>query len=599
MRNNNKRTGNKSRTKSNKNMSNKDMAKALKERDFESSSNGSATGDRRFNDPEWYVNSEQILKDVARVPYSIPVGTCFVRDGKYNVQPRDQYDQINYPGYDNAIPGILVSYLMPTLGMTDQSAESAVNVASNSMFQFVRSKISGSRRYEAVDMMIYMGAMDSLYCILTWLTRLYATAYTYHQSNKYLARAIIEAQNVDFDDLIDNLPNFRAAVNIELAKVRAMYLPSAMPIFKRHSWMFSHYFIEGDSEKDQIYFHSPAGYHYFTTDDEGKGALSGVCICHATTKFTTSYLIQMIRQMINPIFEREDFNIISGDLLKAYEGNVFTLTEIPDIATVQLTNSPEVLLQFKNAKYKYIPNAGAQNPFSWDSGFFNYYQNNTHHLTMVGNTPTGIPALLGYMYNVGNTPNDNAYIKYNASGNQFGAISLESDMWVWSKDTLLTTPSHDVQPVENMINTRLTLAFSFKQDSTTYSGLNFVYDQLYFGSEWPVFYKLFAYHRNKSNGNITLFSRTYERSLLLDMNSCAVWVKSQEPVRSAFKYLPEISIVSYHGDLDHANAITIDLPGRSIFEVDNYATINAQIVAGLHSAAILGEYNIPNLSVGR
>lgn len=362
-----------------------------------------------------------------------------------------------------------------------------------------------------------------------------------------------------------------------------------MPIFKRHSWMFSHYFIEGDSEKDQIYLHAPAGYYVFDLDNDGKGMMKAYAMTHHTP-YTWTELITILRDQINAIFRREDFNTISGDMLKAYEGNVFSLSEIPDIATVSLTNSTEVLLQFKNAKYKWIPTDPNNNDI-WNGGFFNYYQNNSGDLIMAGNT-----TLFG-------TPEIQAVsVLSSSNGNEirFAENPLLSDLSraslnEWTKDTLLTTPTHDVQPVENMINTRLTIGLELKAEPSAVNGV--LYTEAHYGSEWPLFYGLYAYHKNKSTQHITLFSRNYERTLAIKLDNMAYWVTSQEPIRSAFKYLPEISIIPYADD--GTSVTSVSESGRSIFEVDNYALVNNATLAGLHTAAILGEYNIPNLSVGR
>lgn len=544
-------------------------------------------GDKKsFNDPEWYVNSEQILKDSARIPYSIPVGTCYRRDGFLSSADVATFTESSY---NNAVPGIMVSYLMPTLGATDQSASAGINIAANSLFQYVRSKISGSRKYEAVDMMIYLGAMDSIFTNITWLTRAYATAYTYHQANKYLSRALLEAQGIDYDDFIDHLPNFRTALNIEIAKIRSMYLPSVLPIFKRHSWMFSHYFIEGDSEKDQIYMHSPAGFYLFDLDSAGKGMLHAKPFINDahSQKWKWNELVDIIRMQIGQIFRREDFNTISGDMLKAYEGRVFSITEIPDIATVSLTNSIEVLLQFKNAKYKCISASLGEGSESFLANFFDYVQNTNSDLVMIG--CTALYGTLPIQQFLRIQSNDNVMEDLSTSAKIDFAKCVANE---WGKETLLTTPSHDVQPIENMINTRLTLGIDYAIDASAPNGLR--YDRSYFGSEWPVCYRLYAYHQNKSNGNITLFSRTYDRAMLIDSGNAAIWVTSQEPIRSAFRFLPELSLVMYSNPSN-----TISDSGRSIFEVDNYALVTNSTLEGLHNAAILGEYNIPDLSIGR
>lgn len=532
------------------------------------------------NDLSWYVVDEQILNDAARIPYSIPVGMPFSRMGKWIPS------QVDLPSYDDALPGIMASYIMPLLGNASAAGD-AVNVAANSVYQFVRSKISGSRPYDAVDMMIYLGAMDSLFCYITWLTRLYATVYTYHQSNRYMSRALVEAQGVDYDDLVSNIAQFRASVNLLIAKVKSLYLPSVLPLFNRHSWLFSSYYIEGPSEKDQIYFHVPAGVHLFRYDNDHAGMLEAYRL-HDQNPITVAGLINLLNAMVNPIYADEDFNRISGDFLKAYEGKVFTLTELPDVVTTQLINNEEVLLQFKNAKYKYVFSGTGQDAFNdhWLGNFFNYVQDPTKtFLQMV--QPKA--ALDGYLHI--NGAHNSVYNETDPTGKAVRAMYYD-----WSKDTLLTSPHPDVTPGESMVNTRLTLAFDLSYSAGAIGEANI--NQIFCGSEWPIEYRLYTYHRSRTAPYATtLFWRRYDSHLQIE-NSGAnktkieSWIHSQEPIRSAFKYLPELTIIS--SDLDAST--TLD-PGRAYFEVDNYALVSSNTIGGLHNAAILGEYNIPKLAI--
>lgn len=540
-----------------------------------------------MNDLKWYVVSEQVLNDVARIPYSLPVGMAYSRDPRFQHLPSGS--ELLLSNYDSAVPGIFVSKIMPILGKAT-IADDPVNVAANSIYQYVRSKISGSRPYDAVDFMIYLGAMDSVFCLCTWLTRLYGTMYTYHGANRYLARALVEAQDVDYDDFRANLTQFRATFNQLIAKIKSLYVPSNMSIFVRHAWMFANYYIEGMSEKDQIYCHAPAGYYTFGLDSDKAGMLSAHPI-HTNPKLKVTDVVNMLDDMITPIFDDEDFNRISGDLLKAYEGNVFTITEIPDIATVSLQYNEEVLLQFKNAKY--MPVISYPDLGRFANNAFDYHQDyNKRYLEFV------MPeASYDMIHKFTSTSNSTTIVT--ASSSDADKTMLASKFSDWSKDTLLTTPHNDVVPGENMINTRLTLGFDIQPDVTAiWSGK---VNDLAVGTEWPLDYHIYCHRRDKSNGLTDLFQRSYSYSMYMDTSdyvSVRTAVMSQLPILESFKYHPELFITLIEYDVNtqtyyYRNA------GRSIFELDNYATINFNALTGLHNAAILGQYNVPNLSVGK
>lgn len=539
-----------------------------------------------MNDLKWYVVSEQVLNDAARIPYSLPVGMAFSRDPNFQHLPSGY--ELLISNYDSAIPGVLVSRLMPILGNA-HIADDPVNVAANSIYQFVRSKISGSRPYDAVDFMIYLGAMDSVFCICTWLTRLYGTMYTFHGANRYLARTLVEAQGFDYDDFMQNLTMFRASFNQMIAKIKSLYVPSNMSIFVRHSWMFANYYIEGMSEKDQIYCHAPGGYYTFGLDSSKAGMLNAHPMKWSGIKVSDA--LRILDDMITPIFDDEDFNRISGDLLKAYEGKVFSITEIPDIATVNLQYSEEVLLQFKNAKYQPVSVDEANDKFANDA--FNYHQDyNKRYLEFVmpEASYTNINKFNQYA---------NAMSNVNSLSSDAEKTMLASMFGDWSKGTMLTSPHSDVTPGENMINTRLTLGFDIVPDATSlWSGK---VQDIGVGTEWPMFYTIFCHRRNKSNGITDTFERHYSYSMYMDTSdyiSVRTAVMSQLPILSSFKYHPELFISLIELDTD-TNTYYYRNAGRSLFEVDNYACVDFNVIKGLHNAAILGQYNVPNLAIGK
>lgn len=565
-------------------MSNKEIYKKLKNE----SADNEAEVKQSFNDLSWYVVDEQVLNDAARIPYSLPVGMPFPRTASFQYTGTDPQDTVHESVYDSAIPGILVSHVMPILGNAKNPSD-PVNIAANSIYQFVRSKNSGGwGTIDAVDFMIYFGAMDSVFTYCTYLSRLYATVFTYHQANRYLSRALIEAQGVDYDDLVANLAVFRARFNVAIAKIKSLFIPNNMSIFVRHSWMFSKYYIEGESDKDQIYMHAPIGYYTFDLDSDGAGMLKANHM-HRGGTANVSRLLQILDDMIDPIYQDEDFNRISGFLLKAYEGRVFTVSEIPDIATVSLEHNEEVLLQFKNEKFlPVIITTGG----TFADNAFDYYQDTTKRYLQFT-----MPESALYEFTEVTSGSNLAHVDYQ-SWNQTGWAHFASKMMDHSKSCLLTSPHTDVTPGENMINTRLIVKPAISQDtSTNWQGK---IDDIAVGTEWPVYFSVFCYRRLRSTGVTTLFNRNYETSVLINATkytSVRTLSESQLPVLSAFKYHPEIFLTVIETD---ENGVRWERnAGRSLFDVDNYAIVNFEAIQGLHTAAILAQYNVPKLSIGQ
>jgi len=257
-----------------------------KEEKFNSGKRGKSRSNKKWdrdesregrNDVSWYTPDIQILNDAGRWPYSRPVGTPLGRDSLLHLT------DVN----DDAVPGVCVAHTMITFG-DSKNGQSALNVAANAMYSYIRHQNSGARNYDTPDLMIYIGAVDSIYCFVTWCTRLYATIPMFADMNKYYPDELAHLQGVDLDDIRENMANWRAKFNSLLMKIGTLLVPDSLPIFRRHAMLFQNYYSEGPSIKDQLYFHTLANVYKFQKDSSGAGMLKYVNIAEDARVFATS-----------------------------------------------------------------------------------------------------------------------------------------------------------------------------------------------------------------------------------------------------------------------------------------------------------------------
>jgi hypothetical protein len=294
------------------------------------------------NDWRWYANDEQLLRDVASFAYGYATGT------KLNLG--EFADNIN----ENAIPGVMAIRFIPTVGWSDH-ATSPVNVAARNLYTYIRHANSGAKNYDSPDLMLYLLAIDSANAYLEYLKRIYGAISVTNVVNRYYPIATVRAMGVDYNDILANLANFRAYINIYAAKLGSMCIPSHMSLMAKHKWMNAGMYLDSVSDKAQTYLFVPEGFHMFGHDDDGAGKLnfkalpSGLDPTHANT-------FQELRtfgdDLLNPIlygYGEEDFNIISGDILKAYgpEG-VYRPEGISETYVVMPAYDEVVLSQIQN-----------------------------------------------------------------------------------------------------------------------------------------------------------------------------------------------------------------------------------------------------------
>lgn len=293
------------------------------------------------NDPKWYGADYAILKDSASINYSIPAGS---------ILSEIKYDDKGYQ--QHAFPGLLALYTRSAIGYAD-SPSSPINVASNTIYSYVRHANSGHSNYDAPDLMIYLIAMSQVYAYINFLTRAYALSTLYGQKNRYIPDALMYSMNIDREDVQKNGAAFRYGINVLVNKAASFAVPNTMPYFSREAFLYSGLYTEGTSLKDQMYIINPDSFLQYTIDStDSYGCLDYVKYRTSDTKmYTVDELIAFGNNLIDPIIRSEDMNIMGGDILKAYgQDQLVKLASVDENITVLPEFNITVLEQIKNAR---------------------------------------------------------------------------------------------------------------------------------------------------------------------------------------------------------------------------------------------------------
>nr|UVJ88930.1 putative capsid protein [Picobirnavirus sp.] len=289
------------------------------------------------NDPKWYGQSPELIRDAASIPFSWPSGSNLGSD--------------TFIGR-NTNPGAIALDLTPTVGYSG-SEYSPINVAASAIYTFVRHANSGHSNYDAPDLMIYLLAMSNIYSFLTWCQRILGIVSLYDQRNRYTPRTLFKLNTVDPDSISNNIAKFRYWLNTYITKVASLVVPSVMPVFQRMAFIYSNVYIDGPTIKDQFYMYTPhnLAWYKFSLDTDDRGQLTLEAMPKAGTYATVEEIMAYGEDLFNAIWQQEDFGIMSGDILKAYGANIIKLSPIaPDFQLMPIYDTM-VLHQMKNAKF--------------------------------------------------------------------------------------------------------------------------------------------------------------------------------------------------------------------------------------------------------
>lgn len=321
-------------------------------KDYDAKDASTSKSDTKYNDPSWYIKEGQLAKDVASLSFNNALGVP--------VTLTDELSSLNRKtAFTSTLPGICVINTVPAMGVT-YDRRSPVNIAANNIVGFIRSYNSGAKNYDAPDLMLMLGAMDSVYALIAHLMRAYGVARVFSHTNRYIGDALLYSMGFNAADVRQNLSNFRAYINMVITKASAICTPSIMTLYKRHFWMYSGVYKDEDIEKSQMYLYRPFSLWTYEENDEQGGYLKANAVASsftanngfAPTVWSLSEWESFGDTMLDKLTTSQDIAVMSGDILKAYgEGNLWKLSLINEDYAVIPVYSQEVLDQIHNTTF--------------------------------------------------------------------------------------------------------------------------------------------------------------------------------------------------------------------------------------------------------
>lgn len=499
-------------------------------------SNGRKTPDRsdaggyeqtehKYNDVSWYAKNDQMLKDSASLSYNSPVGTTYpsLISG---AKPDD--------AYTNVVPTICKLRTLMSPGKADNQSSPA-NLAANNIYAYVRYMNSGAKNYDQPDLMLYLLAMDSIYAQWNYMKRMYGMARFYSQYNRTVPIMLYPNDGI-YKELYNNLADFRLWLNKMAAQISSFCVPAVMPLFIRHSWMFSNVYKDSDNLKAQMYMFEPAAfYHFSETGSKFGGSLEAQ---DASLMTTLAALKQSLESNITAISYSEDIGIMSGDILKAYgQEKLFKLAPVDEDYTVEPVYNEEVLNQIHNSRMLPISLQGS-----------------------------GLSAA-----NITQDPNTGFLIW----GNKF---VIRNSSIPSPTSIMLNMPWDDVTPANTMVGTRLTTAYTSDDDGyLTITAM---------GTEAII------------NREYDIYSPSLNDWTAVRVDSDFVIPEATVVgVTNALTTLQLASNFDWHplilaGVKDNTGSITEIGP---VGDITNYTVVTTDQIQKIHETAVMSLFNIPQL----
>lgn len=305
------------------------------------------------NSIEWYSRYPNLLMAAGSIPYPYKPGMD-LPVGYIKTNP-SQTDAANV---SVGLPGVLVLTWQPAVGLSN-SPTSPASIVGKEVYAKVREKFSGSIDADAPDFVIYLMALDSIFSFIAHLKRIYRIINAYSPENYIVPDGLLRAFDftvAQIQDLRQHKMELFQRINELVLMTRKFKCPRILDIFNRHVWLNDHVYTDAATIKSQFFLFSQTGWYKFTMLNVPNtapavqaGGLSIVAPTLTSTGVVES-LYQFGRSLIDALAASDDGYLISGYLMRAYEG-------VPDFYVDELLLNEELVPKYNEEVLSEIENA--------------------------------------------------------------------------------------------------------------------------------------------------------------------------------------------------------------------------------------------------
>nr|AVX53563.1 putative capsid [Marmot picobirnavirus] len=305
----------------------------------------------RNNDPNWYFESSVLAEQAASISFNQYQGLPF------------QIPQISADGskfYTVRIPSIYKFNINPSAGET-ANVNSGINIAALRTYSTLSSRNAKTTGYAPQDVTMLLLALGNIISTAEFLRRAFGTAFTYNVRNRDLPRELLRIQNINADDFLQHLADYRLQFNSIITAINKIPFPSNIAYLFKCADIYQHVYLDGTSDMSAVVVMCPASVWTFDEaySDQGSG-LRTTAIPTSTQAF--SAWLQLLSSQVTAIMESSTFNYIYSDVLNYADRTGAKLLYL-DYLTEDYAVVPEYnenfMLQIHNSTVMGTPNGTA------------------------------------------------------------------------------------------------------------------------------------------------------------------------------------------------------------------------------------------------
>lgn len=295
---------------------------------------------------EWHNAFPEFTNYAGTIPFGLPLG---------NAMDLNSATSTGVTGWKITQPGVMAIHFVPTIGYS-ADRNSPINRSAIRWMTYLRNAQKASADYDSQDMMMAFVALDSCYMLHATLKKVIGLANLSYPLNRYTPEVLLNTLGFDADEVRNNIEDYWGLVNKMAIDLGSVTMPAEIDMRKRHEWMCSGIYLDGDNVRAQMYNFVPMGFWKYNNTVTTGSQLDWVPFLETrsagedtTHPNNITVMRNMVTSMLSAVFGDEDIGTISGDMLNALgPSGVVKLAEIPRDYRITPSFSESVLSQIEN-----------------------------------------------------------------------------------------------------------------------------------------------------------------------------------------------------------------------------------------------------------
>lgn len=276
--------------------------------------------DKALNDWEWYFSSKELVDQAAQLSFQNVLGLGDVAE--YEIPSVLRVDMALCPGVtvaasDSQSTDWIVGPYYDTEHSVDlKKGKAGVNLMASKLYTTMSTFTGRTASYGPQDVAMNILAIAAVAEWSEAIRRAFGIALTYNYRNRVLPLGLLRTMNLDVNDFISRLSEYRMRFNVAMSRINQIPLLENIKFIVKARDIYQYVYQDDPTSMSQLFYYMPkCVYTLEEADDPNGSVIRATEVSIGNTPVTMNTWLGYLETMINKLLESSTQNFIYADLL--------------------------------------------------------------------------------------------------------------------------------------------------------------------------------------------------------------------------------------------------------------------------------------------